>query len=99
MDIDEEISRYKYLNNDQKNDLRDSFDKYEKLFNGKLGLYPHKKVHIKVEPNIKLAHNRPYTVPNIHLDTFKKELFKEYNGSVTYTHLTKKHYVGNICCQ
>ncbi len=39
-----------------------------------LGVYPHKKVHIDIDPNAKPIHSRPYPVPQIHLKTFKKEL-------------------------
>ncbi len=44
------------------------------MFNGSLGVYPHKKVHIDIDPNAKPVHSRPYPVPQIHLKTFKKKL-------------------------
>jgi hypothetical protein len=44
------------------------------MFDGILGVYPHKKVHIDIDPNVKPVHSRPYPVPQIHLKTFKKEL-------------------------
>jgi hypothetical protein len=44
------------------------------MFDGTLGVYPHKKVHIDNDPNAKPVHSRPYPVPQIHLKTFKKEL-------------------------
>ncbi len=44
------------------------------MFNGTLGVYPHKKVYIDIDPNAKPVHSRPYPVPRIHLKTFKKEL-------------------------
>jgi hypothetical protein len=44
------------------------------MFNGTLEVYPHKKVHIDIDPNAKPVHSRPYLVPQIHLKTFKKEL-------------------------
>jgi hypothetical protein len=44
------------------------------MFDGTLGVYPHKKVHIGIDPNAKPVHSRPYPVPQIHLKTFKKEL-------------------------
>ncbi len=37
-------------------------------------MYPHKKVHIDIDPNAKPVHSRPYPVPQIHLKTFKTEL-------------------------
>jgi hypothetical protein len=44
------------------------------MFDGTLGVYPHKEVHIDIDPNAKPVHSRPYPVPQIHLKTFKKEL-------------------------
>jgi hypothetical protein len=44
------------------------------MFDGTLGVYPHKKVHIDIDPNAKPVHSRPYHVPQINLKTFKNEL-------------------------
>jgi hypothetical protein len=44
------------------------------MFDGTLGVYPHKKVHIDIDPNAKPVHSRLYPVPRIRLKTFKKEL-------------------------
>jgi hypothetical protein len=44
------------------------------MFDGTLGVYPHKKVHIDIDPNAKPVHSRPYPVAQIHLKTFKNEL-------------------------
>ena len=74
VDTKEVINKQNHLNAEQKKDLEQLFEKYDKLFNGKLGLYPHKKVHIEIEPNATPVHKRPYAVPRIHMDTFKKEL-------------------------
>jgi hypothetical protein len=43
------------------------------MFDGTLGVYPYKKVHIDIDPNAKPVHSRPYPVPQIHLKTFKME--------------------------
>jgi hypothetical protein len=44
------------------------------MFDRTLGVYPHTKVHIDIDPNAKPVHSWPYPVPRIHLKTFKKEL-------------------------
>ena len=47
MDIDELMANQQQLEDNQHRQLKQLFMKYEKLFDGTLGLYPHKKVHIK----------------------------------------------------
>jgi hypothetical protein len=63
-----------HLNAHQKADLLQVLQENDKMFNGTLGIYTHKKVHIDIAPNAKPVHSRPYPVPQIHLKTFKKEL-------------------------
>ncbi len=43
------------------------------MFDGTLGVYQHKKVHIDIDPNAKPAHSRLYPAPQIHLKTFNKK--------------------------
>jgi hypothetical protein len=43
------------------------------MFDETLNIYPHKKVHINIDPNAKPVHFMPHPVPQIHLKTFKKE--------------------------
>jgi hypothetical protein len=73
-DVAEVIKRLTHLNAHQKADLLQVLQKNNEMFNGTLGVYPHKKVHIDIDPNAKPVHSRPYPVPWIHLKTFKKEL-------------------------
>jgi hypothetical protein len=52
-----------HLNAHQKADLLQVLQENNKMFNGTLGIYPHKKVHIDIDQNAKPAHSRPYPVP------------------------------------
>ncbi len=63
-----------YLSTQQKADLKQVLSEFTKLFGGTLGVYPHRKFHIELELRAKPRHARPYPVPVIHLETFKKEL-------------------------
>ena len=55
-------------------DLLNTLRAISMLFNGTLGIYPHKKVHIDIDPNAKPVHVRAYPLQHIHLSTFKGEL-------------------------
>ncbi len=65
-----------HLSLDQCQDLFNVLSKLQaqKIFDGFLGVYPHKKVCIDFKPLAKLVHHHTYPVPNIHWQTFKKEL-------------------------
>ncbi len=67
------MKRLTHVNAHQKSDLLQVLQKNKKMFNQTLGIYPHKKVHIDIDPNAKPVHSRPYPVPQIHLKTFKME--------------------------
>ena len=73
-DVREVIDRQTHLTAQQKCDLLDVLTRYQKLFDGSLGVYLHKKVHIDIEPDAKPVHARPYPVTRIHLYTYKCEL-------------------------
>ena len=72
--IDGVVAQQNHLNDEQKRDLKRILDKHSKLFDGTLGVYPHKKFSIEMESDAKSVHARPYSVPKIHLEVFKKEL-------------------------
>ena len=63
-----------HLKYDQKEDQKVLLNKHKKLFDGTLGVYPHKTFHIEIYPEAVLVHSRAYPVPHINLDTFKTEL-------------------------
>jgi hypothetical protein len=73
-DVAEVVKGLTHLNAHQKADLLQVLQEKDKMFDGILGVYPHKKVHIDIDPNAKPVHSRPYPIPQIHLKTFKKEL-------------------------
>ncbi len=62
-DVAEVMKGLTHLNAHQKADLIRVLQENNKMFNGTLGVYPHKKVHIDIDPNAKLVHSRPYPVP------------------------------------
>ncbi len=73
-DVVEVVKGLTHLNAHQKEDLLHKLQENKKIFDGTLGVYPHKKVHIDIDPNAKPVHFRPYLVPRIHLKTFKWNL-------------------------
>ncbi len=72
--IDDVVNQLEHLNIQQKADIKQVLSKFTMIFDGTLGIYPHRKFHIELEPNAKPKHARPYPVPVIHLEAFKKEL-------------------------
>jgi hypothetical protein len=62
-DVAEVMNGLTHLNAHQKADLLQVLPENNKMFNGTLGVCPHKKVHIDIDPNAKPFHSRPYPVP------------------------------------
>ncbi len=73
-DVAEVVKGLTHLNTHQKADLPWVLQEIKKMFDEILDVYPHKKVHIDIDPNAKSVHSMPYSIPWIHLKTFKKEL-------------------------
>jgi len=75
LDINEVISQHcLHLSPKQKLDIYELLSRHTKLFDGTLGKYPGKPMHIKLEPNAQPVYRRPYPVPRVPLEAFKKEL-------------------------
>ncbi len=72
-DVTEVMKGLTNLNAHQKVDLLWVLQENKKMFDETLNIYPHKKVHIDIDPNAKPVHFMPHPVPWIHLKTFKKE--------------------------
>ena len=68
------VNQLKHLSQRQNDDVHKILSKHEKLFDGTLGVYPHKKFCIDIEEDATPVHAKPYPVPRIHLKTFTKEL-------------------------
>jgi hypothetical protein len=74
-EVDKVINQLNHLTLEQKDDLnKKSLKEHTKLFNGILGVYPHRKFHIDLVPRAIAKYARPYLVHMIHLNTFRKEL-------------------------
>ncbi len=73
-DVAEVVKGLTHLNAHQRADLLRVLRENDKMFNETLGVYPHKKVHIDIDPTAKPVHSRPYHVSQIYLKIFKKEL-------------------------
>ena len=73
-DITEVVAKQRHLNTGQRNDLYKVLKEHESLFDGTLGVCPHKQFRIELEPNHTPVHARHYPVPRVHLETFRKEL-------------------------
>ena len=73
-DIKDVVAKQVHLTESQREQLEKILIKHEKLFDGTLGVYPHKKFHIDIDEEAKPVHARSYAIPRVHLETFKKEL-------------------------
>ncbi len=62
-DVAEVVKGLTHLNAHQNADLLRVLQENNKIFNGTLGIYPHKKVHIGIDLNAKPVPSRPYPVP------------------------------------
>ena len=56
-------SKQGYMTQAERSKFEAILDKYKVLFNGKLGLYPHKKFHLQLKEGAAPIHKKPYAVP------------------------------------
>ena len=71
--LDAVVSKQDHLSTEEKKKLRSVFEGHDKLFEGKLGCYPGKKIHLDLKPGSKPHHARPYPVPLRHTQLFQNE--------------------------
>jgi transposase InsO family protein len=75
MNIDQVLQdNCEHLTAEQKEDLRTLFNKHYKLFDGKLRTYTDAKMDIELQPHAVPVYRRPYSVPRVHMELFRKEL-------------------------
>ena len=72
VDVHDVATNQKRLTPDQQHELESVLDKDMDLFEGTLGVYPHKKFSIEIKPDAVPKHSRPYSVPHVHQLTFKQ---------------------------
>ena len=75
LDVDSLVSTHcSHLLVSQQADLRALLRKHAKLFDGTLGRYPGEPMHIELEEGAQPVYRRPYPVPVVRMETFRKEL-------------------------
>jgi hypothetical protein len=81
-----------HLSLDERQKLLKLLKKYESLFDGTLGDWGEDEaVDLELHPDAKPHHDRPYRTPQVHRETFKKELARLCQLGV----LRRCHGVGN----
>ena len=70
----EVVENQKHLNPEEKGKLLSLLQRFETLFDGRLGRYVKKKFHIDVKEGATPVHAKPYPVAKAHEDVFLKEL-------------------------
>jgi hypothetical protein len=82
-DVREVAMAQAHLTEQQRNELHEVLSKYNKLFDGKQGCYPHRKFHIDLKPGAVPFHcKRPYPVPQRHAKVFRDELKRQCDQGV-----------------
>ena len=72
--INDIVDNNNHLLDDQKVKLKHLLNEYKDLFDGSLGDWNTPPVSVELKPDAKPHHSRPYPVPKIHKEQFKKEL-------------------------
>ena len=82
-DINEVVEAQVHLTPAQRAQLLELLQRHTKLFNGKLGCYPHRKFHIDLKPGTKPYHCKaPYPVPVKLAPIVKEELERQVSIGV-----------------
>ena len=63
-----------HLNDEEKRKLKELLDQNYNLFDRKLGLYPKKKLHVKLKENTEPMWQKPFPIPYRHEKIFAAEV-------------------------
>ena len=74
VDTDNVAQQQQHLTAPQREQLATLLHNYKKLFDGHLGQYPGRKIHLDLLPGAKAVSSRPYPVPMHNRQVFKDEL-------------------------
>ena len=74
VDIEEVIDAQQHLDQEDKQSLRRVLQQHVKLFDGKVGRYPHKQMDLELIEGAQPVHLKAYSVPRIHYEVFRNEL-------------------------
>jgi len=72
--VEEVVAKQAHLTTQQQLDLTEILKQYPDLFSGKLGLYPHRQIHLDLIEGAQPVYLHVYSVPHTQLPLFKKEL-------------------------
>ena len=73
-DLDKVTEACTHLTQEERQTLNKLLRKHEYLFEGKLGTWNTMPVELELKDDVKPYHARPYPIPQVHKQTFKKEL-------------------------
>ena len=62
------------MSKSKQNDLQEVLNKYPKLFDAELGVYPKETIHLDLDPDVEPHRTQSYTVPRNHREVFKAKL-------------------------
>ena len=74
VEIGDVVSSQKHLTSDQQTKLANVLNQYTSLFDGAFGHYPNYLAKVELLPSSTPTHVKPYHIPRIHIEAFKKEL-------------------------
>ena len=74
VNVKEVAAQQTHLSPYQRELLEKTLGRFTTLFDGKLGLYTKKKIHLDLVDDAVPIHSKPYSVPKVHEEIFKKEL-------------------------